>query len=222
MSLQEQPIQQKGKPGFSDRFVSLVLLSFFTLSCGLHNPAGAQLTEGNSRLSLPQSQLGQPFENPVFLTGHWAFGGGFQDQHGDQGYGGALIFRPGSPVNIFDGFMNWKTGMVVQVDYLKIPDGGDITSADLILRRYFNNRGDREVEVNIFLGLGSGISDIDRSDPDDVAAGEHWSILAEAGQEWFFKPTHMLFLKAQYRWMINAGRTWRTWSVMVGAGIAWP
>jgi hypothetical protein len=32
----------------------------------------------------------------------------------------------------------------------------------------------------------------------------------------------MFYLKAQYRWMINAGRTWRTWSVMVGAGLAWP
>jgi hypothetical protein len=204
------------------RFVVLAILSTCALSVGLQTPAAAQLAEGNSRLSLPQSQLGQPFENPVFLAGHFAYGGGFQDQHGDQGFGGALIFRPGSPVNIFDGFMNWTTGMVVQVDYLKIPEGGDITSADLILRRYFNNRGDRQTEVNIFLGVGSGISDIDRPDPEDVSAGEHWSILAEAGQEWFFKPTHMFFLKAQYRWMINAGRTWQTWSVMVGAGLSWP
>ena len=204
------------------RFVVLAILIACVNSGGLHTPAAAQLAEGNSRLSLPQSQLGQPFENPVFLAGHFAYGGGFRDQHGDQGYGGALIFRPGSPVNIFDGLMNWTTGMVVQVDYLQIPDGGDITSADLILRRYFNNRGDRKTEVNIFLGLGSGISDIDRPDPDDVAAGEHWSILAEAGQEWFFKPTHMFFVKAQYRWMINAGRTWQSWSVMAGAGLSWP
>ncbi len=204
------------------RFVVPALLMSCALSAGLHTTAGAQLAEGNSRLSMPQSQLDQPFENPVFLVGHWAFGGGFQDRHGDHGFGGSLIFRPGSPVNIFDGFMNWKTGMVVQVDYLMIPDGGDITSADLILRRYFNNRGDRKTEVNFFLGLGSGISDIERPDPEDVAAGEHWSILAEAGQEWFFKPTHMLFLKVQYRWMINAGRTWQVWSVMAGAGISWP
>jgi hypothetical protein len=220
--LQEPAIQYKGRQFFKAGFVVLGLLMSWVLSYGWHTSAFAQLAEGNSRLSLPQSQLGQPFENPVFLAGHLAFGGGFQDQHGDQGYGGALIFRPGSPVNIFDGFMNWETGMVVQVDYLKIPEGGDIISADLIMRRYFNNRGDRETEVNIFLGLGSGISDIERPDPDDVAAGEHWSILAEAGQEWYFKPTHMLFIKAQYRWMINACRTWRTWSIMAGAGIAWP
>ncbi len=218
----EQSIQHSPVPGGISRFVVLAILTACVLSGGWHTPAVAQLAEGNSRLSLPQSQLDQPFENPVFLAGHFAYGGGFRDQHGDLGYGGALIFRPGSPVNIFDGLMNWTTGMVIQVDYLQIPDGGDITSADLILRRYFNNRGDRKTEVNIFLGLGSGISDIDRPDPDDVAAGEHWSILAEAGQEWFFKPTHMFFLKAQYRWMINAGRTWQTWSVMAGAGISWP
>jgi len=133
-----------------------------------------------------------------------------------------LIFRPGSPVNIFGGILDWKAGMVVQVDYLKIPDGGDITSADLILRRYFNNRGDRKTEVNPFLGLGSGISNIDRPDPGDVAQGDHWSILGEAGQEWHFKPTFMFYLKAQYRWMINAGRTYRTWSVLMGVGFAWP
>ena len=52
--------------------------------------------------------------------------------------------------------------MVVQLDYLQIPDRGDITSADLIMRRYFNNRGDRKTEVNLFRGLGSGVSDIVR------------------------------------------------------------
>jgi len=201
---------------------ALILLTALTLVVGLSTAAAAPLAEGNSRLELPPSQLGQPFENPIFLAGHWAYGGGFQDQGGDQGYGGALIFRPGSPVNIFDGLFNWKAGMVVQIDYLEVPDGGNITSGDLILRRYFNNRGDRDTEVNLFLGLGSGISDIHRPEPDDVAVGDHWSILAEVGQEWFFKPTHMFHLKAQYRWMINAGRTYRTWSVLVGAGLAWP
>ncbi len=185
-------------------------------------PAVAQLAEGNQRLKLPASHLDEPFENPVFLTGYGAYGGGFQKQSGDVGYGGALIFRPGSPINIFDGFLNWTTGMVVQIDYLKVQDGGDITSLDLIMRRYFKNRGDRKTEVNIFLGLGSGISEIQRPDANDISGGDHWSILAEAGQEWFFKPTHMFFLKGQYRWMINAGRTYRTWSVLVGAGLAWP
>jgi len=185
-------------------------------------PAAAQLAEGNSRLELPTSHLDEPFENPVFLTGHGAFGGGFRNQSGDLGYGGALIFRPGSPINIFDGVLNWTVGMVVQVDNLKVPDGGEINSGDLIMRRYFNNRGDRNTEVNMFLGLGSGLSEIIRPGVGDVAAGDHWSILAEAGQEWFFKPTHMFFLKGQYRWMINAGRTYRTWSLLVGAGLAWP
>ena len=197
-------------------------MSVLVLCLIISIPATAQLAEGNARLELPASHLDEPFDNPVFLTGHAAYGGGFQKQAGEIGYGGALIFRPGSPVNIFDGLLNWKAGMVIQVDYLKIPDGGEITSADLILRRYLNNRGHAETEVNIFLGLGSGVSEIKRPSADDIAGGDHWSILVEAGQEWFFKPTHMLFLKGQYRWMINAGRTYRTWSVLVGAGLAWP
>jgi len=202
---------------------SLYLAVFVgALVLALSEPAFAQLAEGNSRLELPASHLNEPFENPVFLAAHGAYGGGFQKQSGDLGYGASLIFRPGSPINIFDGLLNWTAGMVVQVDYLQVPDGGDITSLDLILRRYFNNRGDSKTEVNMFLGLGSGISEIDRPDENDIAAGDHWSLLVEAGQEWFFKPTHMFFLKGQYRWMINAGRTYRAWSVQVGAGLSWP
>lgn len=199
---------------FGGVFVVLVLM--------LSLPAAAQLTEGNERLSLPQSHLDEPFENPIFVTVHGAYGGGFQKQPGDWGYGGSLVFRPGSPINIFNGWWNWKTGMVLQVDYLEVPEGGDILSGDLIMRRYFNNRGTRKVEVNMFLGMGSGVSRISRPDPDDIAAGDHWSILAEAGQEWFFKPAFTFFLKGQYRWMINAGRTYRTWSVLVGVGLDWP
>lgn len=200
----------------------LILWLTLALSVSLATRSTAQLTEGNDRLKLPPSQLDQPFETPVFVTGHWGFGGGFRDQPGDQGYGGSLIFRPGSPVNIFTGLLNWKAGMVVQVDYLKFPDGGDLTAADLILRRYFGNRGDRKVEVNLYLGLGTGAGQIDLPDPDDVANGDHWSLLAEAGQEWYFKPSFLFYLKGQYRWLINAGRTYQIWSVHVGVGFAWP
>jgi hypothetical protein len=182
----------------------------------------AQLTEGNDRLKLPPSQLGKPFENPIFVVGHVAYGGGFLEQEGDLGYGGSLIFRPGSPTNIFDHLFGWNAGMVIQADFLKVPDGGDITSLDLILRRYFGNRGDRKTEVNLFFGIGSGVSRIERPDPQDISGGDHWSILGEAGQEWFFKPGLMFYVKGQYRWMINAGRTYRTWSGFAGLGIAWP
>lgn len=202
--------------------MALAMIGIYALTAGWADGAYAQLAEGNDRLKLPPSQLGKPFENPVFLTGHWAYGGGFQNQSGDQGYGGSLIFRPGSPVNIFAGVLNWRAGMVVQVDYLQIPDGGDITSLDLILRWYFNNRGDSQTQFHPFLGLGTGAADISRPDPNDLASGDHWSILVEAGQEWYFKPTFMFMVKAQYHWYLNAGRTYRTWSVLVGAGLAWP
>lgn len=209
-------------PGVGVQWLALAVVVLCALTPGFATESRAQLAEGNDRLSLPPSHLGKPFENPVFLTGHWTFGGGFQNQSGDQGYGGSLIFRPGSPVNIFSGFMNWRAGMAVQLDYLKTPDGGDITSLDLILRRYFGNRGDRKTEVNPFLGLGTGAADISRPDPNDNISGEYWSLLVEAGQEWYFKPAFMFLLKGQYHWLINAGRTYQVWSVQVGAGFSWP
>ena len=60
------------------RLVRLALA--WTLALVLSTPATAQLTEGNSRLELPTSHLNEPFENPVFLTGHGAYGGGFLKQ----------------------------------------------------------------------------------------------------------------------------------------------
>ncbi len=202
--------------------VALPLLAVLALAAVCPELSRAQLAEGNPRLSSPPTGLNQPFETPVFLAGHAAYGGGFRDQGGDLAYGGSLIFRPGSPVNFFSSFLHWQMGMVIQVDYLEVPDGGHITSGDLIMRKYFGNRGDRKVEVNLFLGLGTGISDIRRPHENDPEGGDHWSILVEAGQEWYFKDTHMFFLKGQYRWMINAGRTWQTWSVLAGVGLAWP
>ena len=86
--------------------------------------AQGQLAEGNPRLALPGSHLGQPIDHPVFVTGHAAMGGGFMHLSGDLGYGGALVFGPGSSVNICDGFAGWTTALVVQVDHLQVPDGG--------------------------------------------------------------------------------------------------
>jgi hypothetical protein len=182
----------------------------------------AQVAEGNPRLAPPVSHLNEPFETPVFLTGHIGLGGDFDRQAVDVCYGGSLIFRPGHAVNIFSSFLDWTTGMVLQVDHLETPDGGSVLSGDLIARRYFGNRGDRSTEVRLFLGLGSGVSDVRRPGPADEATGQYWSIMVEGGQEWYFSNSFFFFFKGQYRWMINAGRTWRAWSVQAGLGVPWP
>jgi hypothetical protein len=178
--------------------------------------------EDNPRLALPRSHLGQPFEGETFLAVHGGAGGGYQGHDPRLGLGGSLIFRPGSTLNIFDGLFGWNTGMVLQADYLELQDDGRIMSYDLILRRYFADRGERKTEVRMFLGLGSGLSEI--TPPRDYADSKEdfWSLLVEGGQEWFFKPTHHLFVKAQYRWMISSGRTFRTWTLMAGIGIPLP
>lgn len=182
----------------------------------------AQLEEGNPRLSLPPSHLDEPFESTVFLTGYISYGGGFRDLPGDIGYGGTMVFTPGSPPNIFSAFLGWNATMVVQVDYLEIPDGGSSLSGDLILRHYFGKQDGRKSKLDFFLGLGSGVSQIRLPDPSDVAEDDYWSLMVEAGQDWNFKPGFLFFAKGQYRWMINAGRTYQTWTFMAGLGIALP
>jgi len=176
----------------------------------------------NPRLSLPPSHLDAPFTSPVFATGYYGFGGGFRNQPGDSGYGGSLIFRPGSSVNPFGTLLDWNCSLVVQVDYLMIRSGGSILSGDLILRHYLNDRVGRDPAARLFLGVGTGASGIRLPDPADAANADYWSVLGEVGQEWDVGPGFMFFLKGQYRWMFDAGRTYQTWTAMVGFGAAWP
>jgi len=184
--------------------------------------AQESLADGNPRLTPPRSHLGEPFAGKIFLAGHVAAGSGFRDHEPRLGWGGALIFRPGSTLNIFDGLFDWNAGMVLQGDYLEIAGDGRIMSYDLILRRYFANRGDREVEVRLFLGAGSGVSDIRHPADSGEVPEDAWSLLVEGGQEWHFKPRFHLFIKGQYRWMINSGRTFGTWTAMAGMGFVLP
>lgn len=206
------------------RWTSAVLITALWLLAGQAAVCRAQgsLGEGNPRLANPRSHLGEPFEGKIFLAGHIAGGSGFTDHEPRPGWGGALIFRPGSTLNIFDGLFGWNAGMVLQADYLEIAGDGRIMSYDLILRRYFANRGDPKVEVRLFLGVGSGVSEIRHPAGEGGGREDAWSLLFEGGQEWHFKPHFHLFIKGQYRGMINSGRTYGTWTAMAGMGVTLP
>lgn len=199
------------------RLVLVVLLCLLVA-----DQAVGQLAEGNDRLSLPKSHLDEPFEGAVFLTGHGSFGGGFQDGGADIGYGGSLIFRTGSPANFFNALFRWNMATVLQVDYQKLDGGGSWTSIDIIMRRHFSNRGDKNTEVNLFLGLGTGGSELglDEGDHDDEPS--YWTWLVEAGQEWHFKPGLLFLIRGQYRWFLMDSQVEGLWSVQAGLGIRWP
>ena len=184
--------------------------------------ASAQLAEGNERLALPGSHLGESFENPVFVTGHVGIGGDYEGYGTDTGYGGSLIFRPGHPVNLLGTLFRWSVGTIAQVDYQRLDGGGSWTAIDLVARRYFGNRGTEAVPVNLFLGLGTGGAFRKLEGAEETEDETHWTWLVEAGQEWFFRPTHMIFIKGQYRWFLVDDEVDGQWSVMVGAGFRWP
>ena len=95
------------------------------LALVLSTPAAAQLAEGNSRLKLPASHMNEPFENPVFLAGHIAYGGGFQKQSGDLGYGVSMIFRPGSPSTFSTGCLTGQREWSSRSITWKFPTAGE-------------------------------------------------------------------------------------------------
>jgi len=210
----------------SSRFASLSKRCFPVFSAviflGLSIPASGQLAEGNDRLALPRSYLDEPFDGAVFVTGHGSIGGAYDGLGAGGGYGGTLIFRPGSPVNIFNALFRWNVGTVFQVDHQTLDNGGSWTSADIIVRNYFGNRGDRETEVTLFLGLGSGGSERRPEGAEREDYQMYWTWLVEGGQEWHFKPGFLFLVKAQYRWFLVDGDVDGMWSVQAGAGFRWP
>jgi hypothetical protein len=184
--------------------------------------AAAELAEGNERLELPRRALDDPFATPVFVAGHVGYGGDYRGFGPDVGFGGAAIFRPGSTVNLLDALFRWNVGTILHLDHQTLEDGGSWTAVDIIARRYFGNRGSAEVEVNLFVGLGTGGAFRTLEEAEEAEDEVHWTWLVEAGQEWWFKPTHMIYLKGQYRWFLVDDRADGQWSAQLGIGLRWP
>jgi len=149
-------------------------------------------------------------------------GGSFQFEHGKANYGGSFIFRPGSSANFFDFLSKLNSAMVLRLDYQALDSDSRNLSADLIVRHYFENRGTAETEVLPFLGLGLGASDMNLPAGSGATDSRYWSYLAEAGQEWFFRPNFVVVARIQYR-LFNYGDVFvSTWAVSGAVGIPVP
>lgn len=184
--------------------------------------AQGQITENNSRLSLPNSRLHRPYDAPIFITGHVGIGGGFKYSPGEINYGASFIFRPGSSANFFDFLQKLKSAMVLQLDYQQLTETTRMVSGDLILRRYLNDRGDKETEVLPFIGLGVGASDVTLTAAEGGGSSRYWSGVVEVGQEWFFRPNFVVVARGQYRLYSHGEAQVSTWSVSGAVGIPVP
>ncbi len=184
--------------------------------------ASGQIAENNPRLALPARQLQRPYNAPVFITGHLGFGGSFQYGHGEPNYGASIVFRPGSSANFLNFLHNLHSAMVLRLDHQRLGLDGRIFSGDLIFRRYFSDRGSAETEVLPFVGLGLGASDVNAPPGDGAGNSRYWSYLAEAGQEWYFRPNVLVVARFQYR-LFNYGDVFvSTWTVSGAIGIPVP
>ncbi len=190
---------------------------------GLAAPAvQGQITENNRRLSLPNSHLHRSYEAPVFVTGHLGLGGGFQYDHGLVNYGGSFIFRPESAASFLDFLQPLNSAMVLSLDYQKLTPTNRLLSADLILRHYFDDRGDDTTEVLPFFGLGLGSTDVNFPAAEGGGNSRYWSLLAEVGQEWFFRPNVVVVARLQYRHYSFGEAFVTTWSLSGAVGIPVP
>lgn len=175
----------------------------------------------NRRLSAPASRLGRAEAEPPFVCGHLAFGGAFDHGNGQAGYGLSVIFRPAAAAGFLDFLYDWDTGLVLQADRLALPGGGRVLSADLLLRRYLPERGDRSRSIRPFLGAGPGASSA-WPGGGDAPGLKYWSLVIEGGQEWRFSRGHLLVVKGQLRILRQDGVDWTTWSVQAGLGLPFP
>lgn len=200
---------------------SLVLVLLLSVSSAAASGAAAP-ARANPRLTPPTSRLNRPEAEPPYITGHLAFGGTFSHDQGLPGYGGSIIFRPPASADFLDFLAPWNTGLVLQVDRQSLGDGGRMLSADLILRRYFDERGGSRASVVPFAGGGLGASSAWPGRSGSPPGLKYWSLVLEGGQEWRFARGPLLLVKGQLRVLRQGGRDWSTWSVIAGIGLPFP
>lgn len=184
--------------------------------------ASAQLAQNNPRLALPASGLHRQYEDPIFITGHVGVGGGFQYDQGQLAYGASLVFRPGSALNFLDFLAPLNAAMVLRLDHQQLTSANRIYSGDLVVRRYFANRGDDRTDVLPFFSFGGGASDVTLPADEGGGNARYWSWLLAAGQEWFFKPDIVVVARVQYRRFSYGAAFVSTWSVTGAVGLPIP
>ena len=176
----------------------------------------------SKRLESPRATLNQPFDAPIFLGGYGQFGGGFDYDQGQPGYGGIIMFRPGSAANFLPFLYDWNSSLVLQVDYQKVSSTSRILSGDLIIRHYFDDMRDPHTKVSTFVGGGVGGSEVILPPGADKSHDQYWSFLVEFGQEWNYPERCIIFVKGQFRYYNYGGYNFSTWSVQAGFGFPLP
>jgi hypothetical protein len=220
ISVQSNPIQTKGI--FRALPFIFVWLTIFTVQANAQESPHFSEWGRSDRMSNPGSTLGEPFVAPIYLAAHLAFGGAFQYDQGNTGYGLEFIIRPGSAVKFLDFLYRKNIGVVLQADYMNVDANRRILSGDFILRKYFSNMRYPKGKKSPFVGFGFGGSEILLAPPEGNGIDKYWSWVVEAGQEWTWADKYVVYAKGQYRHYGYHGYDYSNWSVIVGAGITAP
>ena len=176
----------------------------------------------NSRLSLPHSHLGSPFQSPIFVTGHVALAAGGVVDGLQTGAGATFLFHPGEADHFLDFLHGWNSSLVLQAEYHHVNADQRILSGDMIIRRYLDEFSVPTPRKATFVGLGIGASEVTLVPPDGSGFETGWEFIAEAGQEWNLRPNFLAYWQLQYRSYEYHGHDFSHWSLKLGAGIPWP
>jgi hypothetical protein len=187
---------------------------------GAASAAEPRLTDGNDRLSRPRSHLHRSYDGPVFVFAQLGAGGSFQHDNLQYGYGGGIVFRPGSAAHFLDRLYDLDTGLVLQGDYQKVAADARLLSADGILRHYLDDRAVGEsVEVRPFIGAGLGATDARIPASEGGGRDRYFSWLIEGGQEWVIDGRYLVLVRGQFRRYSHDGHNFSGWSLRVAGGI---
>jgi hypothetical protein len=176
----------------------------------------------NRRLSVPHSNLDNPFQAPVFLAGHVALAAGGVAEGFQKGGGAVFLFRPGASDRFLDFLYGLNASMVLQAEYHRVNDLQRVLSGDMIVRRYVEDFSAPAPRKSFFYGLGIGASEVTLTAEDGGGLEIGLGIVAEAGQEWNLQRSMLAYWQIQYRSYRNKGHDLSHWSFKVGAGIPLP
>lgn len=196
-----------------------LVVSLLASSFSWAQPSGRYTSK---RLELPRGTLNQPLEDHIFLGLFGQVGGGFEFQNGKLGYGGKILFRPGSAAHFLRALHDWNASLYIQADYQKVSNENRIFSGDVVIRPYWDDMRDPGSKVSPFFGVGIGASEVELPPGSTDRFQKSWSWLVEIGQEWTHQGKYMIEVKAQYRRYKKGEFDFSTWSVQAGAGVPWP
>ncbi len=202
----------------------VLLVAGIALLVAATAPAVAKAADGDGPDAIPGAPPFSRLERPdgpgaVFLFGTAAAAAPQDAASLHLGWSVGLLLRPLAAGDLLEPLFELNTGLVMRAQGQGAGGGRELTSADLVLRRYLADRRRSVVGAAPFVGAGMGIARGEWPAGGGSVRRRWWSPVVEAGLEVAPAPDLVLMVLAQYRRFDHFGQDLSGWALHCGAGV---